>query len=170
MVNITAAVQAAITAYATAVQLGGNTSIPLPSVASAMSALYLPGFTSFTLGGITTFANESIAATGIGGILYLYNQSGLGTDIRLQESRIEPVSEQSAFCWLTWKIYPKNCLQPWTFVDVYGFRTAANRTGGLEGGWELSDEYIQLLARVPNFFGRKKMKRFFEEEMGTSLV
>ncbi len=152
MVNITAAAKAAVSAYAAAVQLGGNTSIPLTEVADAMAQLYLPGFTSFTLGSITALGSDP--SIGIAAQLTQYNQSGLGTDFRFCHSRIEPVSDQSAVAWLTWTLRPKNSLAPWQFTDVYGFRIAANRSGGLEGGWEWSnadDEYIKLFTHDPTF-------------------
>ena len=156
MVHIIQAAKAAVAAYAAAVGLGGNPSTPTTDVSAAMASLYLANFTSFTLGAVTVFANETVAANGIAGILFLYDKSGLGTDIRLRASRVERVSDQAALCWLTWRIYPRNGVKPWSFVDLYGFRAAPNRTGGLEGGWEFSNadnEYEELLKRAPNFFG-----------------
>ena len=160
MVNIKEAANTAIAAYAAAVQLGGNSSIPLPDVASAMAQLYLPGFTAFTLGQITTFPNETFAASSISQFLQqVYNASGLGTDIKLEDSRVECVSDQAAFAFITWKIFPKNEFEPYDFVDVYGFRAVANRTNGLPGGWESSiadNEYEELLKRIPGIFGKRK--------------
>ena len=152
MVNITAAAKAAVSVYAAAVHLGGNYSIPLPDVAAAMAQLYLPGFTSFTLGSITALGANP--AGGIATQLTLYNQSGIGTEFQLCRSRIEPVSDESAIVWLTWVISPRNNLTRWQFTDVYGFRVADKRPDGLEGGWEWSnadDEYLQLFAQDPTF-------------------
>src|SRR3569833_1108724 len=135
MVNITHAAKAAVTAYAAAVQMGRNTSIPSSDVASAMASLYLPGFTSFTLGQITVLPNETSAATSIDNILKLYNASGLGTDIRLAKSRVEAVSDQAAFCFLTWKIFPRNHIKPGSSLmcTVSGVRRT-EQTDSLEDG------------------------------------
>jgi len=79
---------------------------------------------------------------------------GLGRDVRLDSSRIEPLSDLSAACWLSWSVHPKD-EEPWRFTVVYGFRIAAGRPNGLVGGWEwinADEEYQSLLARDPNLF------------------
>jgi len=170
MVNLLAAAKSAIRIYAAAIALGTNSSISTSETAAAMAELYLPNFTSFTLGSVTVFPDTTVARAGIEGTLIQFNKTGLGADIRLDHSRVDVVSAQSAICWVTWKIFPKGSEvgkgtgrkgakngvpKPWTFVDVYGFRLAANRTGGLEGGWEWSnadDEYLKLAENYPAYF------------------
>ncbi|KAK3319156.1 hypothetical protein B0H66DRAFT_258011 [Apodospora peruviana] len=156
MVHIVKAAKAAIAAYASAVSLAGNSSITLSTAAAAMANLYLPGFTAFTLGSITPFPNATISVSGIAAGLARYNRSGLGTDIRYEHARVDAISNQSAICWITWKLVtprnkPENVPRGWSFTDVYGFWLAANPTGGLEGGWEWSnseDEYEKLLETI----------------------
>lgn len=174
MVSITKAAKAAIKSYAAAVSLGADPSkVPASQAAAVMATHYLPNATLFTLGSINTFPNPQIAALQIEGLLLQYNRSGLGADIRLDHDRIDAVSEQSALCWITWKIFPagahgngkgrghgkketeKNATKPWTFTDVYGFRLAPNSTNGLDGGWELviaDDEFTKLAENWPAFF------------------
>jgi len=80
---------------------------------------------------------------------------GLGADLRLEHSRIEPVSDQSAVCFLTWTLHPRD-EAPWKFTVAYGFRVSAGRPDGLVGGWEwvnADQEYQQLLERNPKLYG-----------------
>ncbi|KAK4118074.1 hypothetical protein N657DRAFT_651660 [Parathielavia appendiculata] len=165
MVNIITAAKTAITAYASAVSLAGNSSNPYSIAAAAMAELYHANFTSFTLGSTTVFPDKTFATTAIERNLVKYNQSGLGTDFRYERSRIEAVGRGSAVVWITWRIVPA---QPesgeggkgktnsygkgWMFTDVYGFRTSAD---GQIGAWEWSNadvEYEKLLENYPQFF------------------
>ncbi|KAM7182852.1 hypothetical protein V8F20_012822 [Naviculisporaceae sp. PSN 640] len=171
MVSITKAARAAIKSYAAAVSLGADPSkVPPSQAAAAMAEHYLPNVTLFTLGSITTFPTQQFAAAQIENLLGQYNRSGLGADIRLDHSRVDPVSEQSALCWITWKIFPASVetsgkqekskdsdtsTKPWSFTDVYGFRLASNLTNGLESGWEFviaDDEFTKLAENWPSFF------------------
>jgi len=106
MVNVVTAARAAVRVYASAVSLGGNSSIPYSTTAAAMAELYHANFTSFTLGTITMFPDNAFARAGIENNLVQYNTSGLGTDIRYETSRIEVVGSTSAVVWITWKIVP----------------------------------------------------------------
>jgi hypothetical protein len=152
MVNIKAAAKAAISAYASAISLASNSSIPYSTAAAAMAELYHANFTSFTLGTITVFPDNAFARAGIERNLVYYNQSGLGTDFRYERSKVEVVSATSAVAWITWRMVPAGYTKPWTFTDVYGFRTSA---AGGDGGWEWSnadDEYEKLAENYPSFF------------------
>ncbi|KAL2193822.1 hypothetical protein P885DRAFT_80833 [Corynascus similis CBS 632.67] len=163
MVNVVTAARAAVRVYASAVSLGGNSSIPYSTTAAAMAELYHANFTSFTLGTITVFPDNAFARAGIENNLVQYNTSGLGTDIRYETSRIEAVGSTSAVVWITWKIVPAQsaCVgdgktnkekKGWNFTDVYGFRMSAE---GQNGGWEWSnadDEYEKLMENYPQFF------------------
>ncbi|KAK2023154.1 hypothetical protein LX32DRAFT_698139 [Colletotrichum zoysiae] len=156
MVNIKEAAQAAITAYGLAAEQAGNTSAPLKDAADAMASLYLANFTAFALGGISTLANQEVARAGVLSQLNTMNQSGLGTDIRFCGGRVDVVSNQSALCWVTFEIRPRtDKVEGWSWTNVYGFRMQANRSDGLEGGWESvnSDQEIGgLLERVPDIY------------------
>ncbi|KAK4247512.1 hypothetical protein C7999DRAFT_32057 [Corynascus novoguineensis] len=140
MVNVVTAAKAAVRVYASAVSLGGNSSIPYSTTAAAMAELY--------------HANSPVSPCA--------PSPGLGTDIRYETSRIEAVGSTSAVVWITWKIVPAQsaCVgggktdkeKGWTFTDVYGFRMSAE---GQNGGWEWSnadDEYEKLMENYPQFF------------------
>lgn len=161
MVNIITAAKAAIAAYASAVSLASNASIPYSNTAAAMAELYHANFTSFTLGTITIFPDKAFARAAFERNLVQYNQSGLGTDFRYERSKVEAVGATSAVVWITWRIVPaahrpvsgrEGNLKGWTFTDVYGFRVSAD---GGNGGWEWSnadDEYEKLAKNYPAFF------------------
>ncbi|OLN86373.1 hypothetical protein CCHL11_06360 [Colletotrichum chlorophyti] len=159
MVNIKAAARAAITAYGLATEQGGNNSVPLRHVAESLASFYLGNFTAFTLGGVATLENGDIASAGVLRQLQQLNQSGLGTDIRLRKGTVDVVSNQSALCWVTWEILPRERkVEPWSWTNLYGFRLQQGRSNGLDGGWEYTNsdqEYQTLLERVPDFFTKK---------------
>ncbi|KAM7218186.1 hypothetical protein V8F06_006477 [Rhypophila decipiens] len=154
-VGILTASKTAIKAYATSISLGKDLSTTPGSVSEVslgMAKHFLPNVTIFTLGGsTTTFPDTKFAASQIENLLMQYTRSGLGTDIRLESSRVEVLSSQSSICWITWKIFPpgssseggdsaghdhdetedcengggnkdKTPKEPWTFTLVYGFR------------------------------------------------
>jgi hypothetical protein len=162
MVNPLTAAKTAVAAYASAISLAGNASIPYSTTAEAMAELYHPNFTSFTLGTVTVFPDKAFARAAIEANLVQYNNSGLGTDFRYERSRIEAVGGTSAVVWITWRIIPaKRELggrggeargKGWTFTDVYGFRVPAE---GQSGAWEWSnadDEYEKLAENYPEYF------------------
>ena len=133
MVNITITAKSFVAAFAAAIQLGGNSSVPIRTIADTVATFFLPNQTSFSLGSISIRSNESVVAEGAYETFLQYNKSGVGLDVRLEESRIEQVSDQSAICWITWKIYPRNCQKSWDWTNVYGFRLLTNGTSGLPG-------------------------------------
>lgn len=138
MVNIFSAAQQAIAAYSAAMALGGNYSVPLQQVASDLSGFFRPGYTLYALGDITISANQSVVEEGV---IKQYTQyrsnGGPGTKLHVEWSRIEPVSDDSAICWLNILINPTNGMAPWSWTNAYGFRRVEGGTeNGLEGGWE----------------------------------
>ncbi|KAK0710632.1 hypothetical protein B0H67DRAFT_583102 [Lasiosphaeris hirsuta] len=154
MADITTAAQSTIAAYAAAVAKGSDATAPISEVVSAMAKFYLPAWTSFTLGMSFAFKDDESTQEGIHDELTRLQSMGLGTDIHLENARVEPISDLSAACWLTWILKPKD-EAPWRFTIVYGFRIAPDRPDGLVGGWEWvnsDQEYAQLLARNPRLF------------------
>lgn len=98
-----------------------------------------------------TYASGEESVTGVIEHLERFERVGLGHDIRLVKSRVDPVSASSALCWLSWKIYPKNEMEGWTWENVYGYRVGQD---GKEG-WEMSiadNEVSGLLQRYPKIF------------------
>ena len=155
MTDITTAATTTIAAYAAAVAKGADPSTPRSELVSSMTKFYLPGWTSFTLGSIVHIPNDEATRAAIEGEFSRFDAMGLGSDVRLEDSRVERVSDHSAICFLTWTLHPKE-EAPWKFTVVYGFRVAAGRPDGLVGGWEwvnADDEYRQLLARNPKLYG-----------------
>ena len=64
---------------------------------------------------------------------------------------MESVSAGSALCWATWKIYPKNGVEGWSWKNVYGYR----KTQDGKEGWEFSmcdNEVEGIVKRAPRFF------------------
>lgn len=94
-----------------------------------MVEFYPPNFTSFTLGSITVLSDNASARSAMEAFLEKYSSIGVGADIHLHHSRVEPVSTQSAICWITWKMMPRNGERRWTFTDpelgLLGERAAA---------------------------------------------
>ncbi|KAK4213938.1 hypothetical protein QBC37DRAFT_422142 [Rhypophila decipiens] len=162
-VDILTASKTAIKAYATSISLAADLSTTpgsVSEVALGMASHFLPNVTIFTLGSTTTFPDTKFAASQIENLLMQYTRSGLGTDIRLESSRVEVLSSQSSICWISWKIFPppgsegdhdesENCenrgnggnedktpkKNPWTFTLVYGFRLVQpNRPTPTTGG------------------------------------
>ncbi|KAK0669842.1 hypothetical protein QBC41DRAFT_346025 [Cercophora samala] len=163
MVQITELAKQAAVSYAAAISLAANpnNSSDLASAAAAMSAFYLPNATDFTFGGITRFPDQDTFTQGTEFILGKYNESGIGTDFRLEKYRIDPVSEGSAIAWITYRmVLPGNVGRKgkgkgpaaggWKFTNVYGFRVQPDGRKGWE--WTNADgEYTELLSRYPDF-------------------
>jgi len=151
MANITTAAQSTVAAYAATLAKAADPAIPLAEVVSSLAEFYLPGFTAFTLGNIFSFTDDDIARKSMHSELTRFQSLGLGNDFRLANSRIEPVSDTSAICWLDWTLSPAG-EAPWKFTIVFGFRVAEGRPSGLVGGWEwinADHEFTQILARDP---------------------
>ena len=105
MVNIILAAQATIDTWAAIVRLLANPTSNVTAVAEKIAPIYLPTYTSFTLGS-ATHLNQSDIRAGAAAQFAHAREVGSGTDVQLLESRIEPVSNESALCWLTLYISP----------------------------------------------------------------
>ncbi|KAL1650750.1 hypothetical protein SLS58_000868 [Diplodia intermedia] len=182
---ITAAATAFLESYARAMHLAdpgssnaaAATSADLGAVAAALAAHYGTGCTAYTLTHHVSLPSAEAWLPGIAEHLARFERAGLGCDIRLARRRVEPVSEGSALCWLTWRIRPREEAgrEGWEWENVYAYRRAppggaaeegAKRIGAEGGaeGWEkpegwwefiVSDnELSSLLARVPDFMTR----------------
>ena len=155
MVNIAEAARAAVAGYGAAIALGGNYSIPITEVALQVSSYFLPNYTQFTLGTIGISPNQSIIAESLIAEYTSQRKSGgPGTNIKLQDSRVEVASDQSAICWLKFHIKPQDCVtKPWDWTIIYGFRLVeGGMDNGLDGGWEFGngdDEQEQFAKRFP---------------------
>ncbi|KAK5655867.1 hypothetical protein OQA88_5406 [Cercophora sp. LCS_1] len=155
MADIETAAKATLATYAAAVAKGADPSVPRSEPVSFMAKFYLPGWTAFTLGGIKHFDDDSATLAAIEQAFVIYDSMGLGADIRLDSSRIEPISSSSAIVFVTWSLHTKDEVA-WKFTVAYGFRLMPGRPDGLLGGWEwvnADQEFQQLLARNPKLFG-----------------
>lgn len=141
MVNIATAARNAANAYAATIALGRDTSYPLPQLANEVSAFFLPNSTSFVLGSISIPPSQEAIAENFVAVYSDWRDNGPGTDISVTDTRVDVVSDQSAFCWLTFEISPKSgCGEGWNWVNVYGFRLVdGGIENGQEGGWELTN-------------------------------
>ncbi|KAL1627321.1 hypothetical protein SLS54_002245 [Diplodia seriata] len=164
---ITAAATAFLESYARAMHLADpsntGTSKNLGVVAAALAAHYGTGCTAYSLTHHVSLPSAEAWLPGIAEHLARFERAGLGCDIRLARHRVEPVSEGSALCWLTWRIRPPpreaGGREGWEWENVYAYRRAppgggpeegATRIGAAEGagdeGWEKPEgwwEFIQ---------------------------
>lgn len=155
MVNITCAAREAILAYGTLIALGGDYTYPLSNLSLQVSSFFLPNYTSFSLGKPRISLNESVVAENFVLQYTDWRENGPGTHVKLDEFRVETVSNESALCWLTYRISPDNSHMPgWEWTNVYGFRMVKEgMANGLNGGWEFAigdEEHQQYELRFPN--------------------
>jgi hypothetical protein len=153
MVNISSAAHAAVTAYGAAIALGGNYSYPLPKLADTVSSFFLPNYTAYTLGKQSLSPNQSVVALGFEKTYTGWRKSGgPGTVVKIIHTNVQPVSNESALCWLTYHIQPQNGMLPWSWTNVYGYRmTEKTLLTKLKGGWEFAigdDEHLQYDQRL----------------------
>jgi len=143
---------ATLASYADALTRGAASSLPIREISSQMAKYYLPGCTAFTLRTITPFPDEEFASSMIQSQLERFVSLGVGINMRLEEARIEVISQTSAACWATFSVSIKNG-EGWSWTNVYGFRMVEGRENGLKGGWEWVNgdgEMVELLGRYPN--------------------
>ena len=116
----------------------------------AIAGHYLFPYVSFTNGGVHTFDDRATADEACIGQVARFERAGVGSDIRLKDFKVVPVSAESALCHLTWEVFPENGTPGWTWLNIYGYR----RKGDTEGfEFNVSDNEIgELLKRFPNFF------------------
>ncbi|KAF2253596.1 hypothetical protein BU26DRAFT_538329 [Trematosphaeria pertusa] len=155
MVNITSAAQAAATAYGALIALGGDYTYPLSNLSVQISSFFLPNYTAFSLGEISVSPNASIVAERFISEYTTLRTEGPGTVVKVTDSRVEVVSDQSALCWLTYRISPQQTnLSGWDWTNVYGFRAVEGGLGnGLDGGWEFAvadQEHEEMAKRYPD--------------------
>ena len=152
MVDIKSAARCAISAYSAAIALGGNYTVPLPELASEVSSFFLPNYTSYTLGKSAISANQSVVAENF---ISLYtewrNSGGPGTVVEVTHTKMQPVSNETALCWLTFHIYPQDGMEEWEWTNVYGFHLVeGGMENGLDGGWEFGigdNEHLEYAKR-----------------------
>ena len=116
----------------------------------AIAGHYLFPYISFTSGIVTTFDDRETADEACVGQVARFERTGVGSDIRLQDFKVVPVSDESALCHLTWEVFPENGMPGWKWLNIYGYR----RRGDDEGfEFNVSDNEIgELLSRFPNFY------------------
>jgi hypothetical protein len=115
-----------------------------------LAGYYLFPYISFTSGHVHRFEDRAIADESCEGQVRRFERAGIGSDIRLVDYKVVPVSEGSALCHLTWAVFPKNGMESWTWLNIYGYRRR-DEEEGFE--FNISDNEIEeLLKRVPNFF------------------
>ena len=116
----------------------------------AIAGHYLFPYISFTLGGVHSFEDRPTADEACTQQVARFGRSGVGTDIRLKDYKVFPVSDDAALCHLTWEVFPQDGTPGWSWLNIYGYR----RKGDEEGfEFNISDnEIAELLKRFPNFF------------------
>lgn len=116
----------------------------------AIAGHYLFPYISFTLGGVHSFEDRGTADEACTQQVARFDRAGIGTDIRLKDYKVVPVSDDAALCHLTWEVFPQDGTPGWSWLNIYGYR----RKGDEEGfEFNISDNEIgELLKRFPNFF------------------
>lgn len=158
MVNVVSAAQAAIDAWSAIVRLLAVPDSNVTAIAAMIAPIYLPTYQSITLGHYTPL-NQSAVRDGAAAQFQHSRDIGLGTDVKLLYSRIEPVSNESAICWLTLYLCPpeKSNIECYSYTEPFGFRLNDTINNGLGGGWEwgIGDQEFQgACARAPSFSDR----------------
>jgi hypothetical protein len=116
---------------------------------AALAGHYGFPYVSFTLGYVSRFESRAEADAAVGSHVARFDRRGLGTDIRLEGARVEPVADGSALCHLRWAIYPQDDTPGWSWDNVYGLRQSADVQ---HFEFNISDNEIgELLARFPDF-------------------
>ncbi|KAJ5291176.1 hypothetical protein N7478_000427 [Penicillium angulare] len=153
MVNIISASQSVVAAYTATIALTGNYSYPLTSLGDRISTFFLPNYVSFALGDMTVMPNRSYVSEGFQAELTEWRGTGLGSQVSIIDSIIQPVSNESALCWLTYHIKPENGMAPWDWTNVYSYRlTDEVSSTGVRGGFEFNNqdnENLQYAKRFP---------------------
>lgn len=155
MVNVINAAQAAIDTWSAIVRLLAVPDSNVTDIAAKLAPIYLPTYTSITLGSVTP-RNQSSVRDGAAAQFQHSRDIGLGTNVKLLYSRIEPVSNESAICWLTLYLCPpeKSKIECYTYTEPFGFRLNDTVENGLGGGWEWGigdQEFQSACARAPSF-------------------
>lgn len=116
----------------------------------AIAGHYLFPYVSFTLGGVHSFDDRATADDACVQQVARFERAGVGSDIRLTDYKVVPVSDDAALCHLTWEVFPIDGTPGWSWLNIYGYR----RKGDAEGfEFNVSDNEIgELLKRFPNFF------------------
>lgn len=116
----------------------------------AIAGHYLFPYLSFTLGQVHSFEDRTTADAACSEQVARFERAGVGSDIRLADFKVVPVSAESTLCHVTWSVFPVDDTPGWSWTNVYGYR----RRGDEEGfEFNISDNEIgELLQRFPNFF------------------
>ena len=106
-------------------------------------------YISFTNGYITSFDSVEQANAAVASHVERFDTTGLGSDIRLTDYRVEAASPTSALCHLTWEIFPANATPGWAWTNIYGLRQGPDSQ---HFEFNISDNEIgELLGRFPDF-------------------
>ena len=153
--NVIAAAQATINGWAAVVRLLAAPNSDTTAVAEKLAPFYLPTYTSITLGSVTPL-NRSAIRVGAVAQFDKAREIGLGTDVQLLYSRIEPVSNESALVWATLYLCPppESNVECWAYTEPFGFRLSEDAGDGLSGGWEFGigdNEFQSACARFTSY-------------------
>lgn len=151
--NVIAKAQAALNAWIAIVRLLAVPDSNVTAIAEQLAPIYLPTYVSITLGNITPRSQPNIIE-GASTQFQTFRDVGLGTDVQLLYSRIEPVSNESALVWVTLYLCPPESsnIACYSYTDPFGFRLSDEVDNGLGGGWEFGigdHEFQEACKRAP---------------------
>lgn len=155
MVNIRCAAQEAVAAYSSVIALGGDYTYPLSTLGAQVSTFFLPNCTSYHLGTSTISPNQSVVSENFVNLYTQWRENGPGTHVVITQSRVEPVSNESAICWLTYRVSPVSVdVEGWEWTVVYGYRLLDDGPDkGRNAGWEFvvgDEEHTEYAKRFPS--------------------
>ncbi|KAH6961821.1 hypothetical protein BKA56DRAFT_700123 [Ilyonectria sp. MPI-CAGE-AT-0026] len=106
----------------------GSSSLEL---AENVASYYRVPYTAFFIGNVAynqTFASITDATI----VAYdFFENAGIGSNVTMDDLRVEPVSDASALVWITWRIHPNNDLESFSWTTLYGYRNDLDLLAGI---------------------------------------
>ena len=142
--------------YGEAIDLTHQDGASAEIIANALVGHYSPKIVCFNNGRIITASDDdpNFWQTSVTQYLQTFQKTGLGWKMKLQDYRVETLSDSAAACHLTWEFMPAKG-EGWSWTNVYGWRDGDSTSpNGSKGAFEyvVSDnETGELLKRIPGF-------------------
>ncbi|KAL3417144.1 hypothetical protein PVAG01_11144 [Phlyctema vagabunda] len=134
LLSIYAAATAFATSYGTVYDLYRNGSSPQQLASAVASYTRVSSFTAFFLGNAAS--NQTVASITDATLkaFYFLEDAGIGNNVTLEALRVEPLSDATSLCWLTWRIHPRtgSGFESFSWTTLYGYRSELDVLAGIE--------------------------------------